>query len=282
MRIALVSCVNLPEPDLDEAPSMAALARAGHRAEAPGWDDPGVDWAGYDMAVLRATWNYPFKCAEFLAWIDRVSAATTLVNSAEVVRWNADKRYLLELEAKGVTIVPTHAVERGAGCDVGTVARERAWPSVVVKPRIGAGSWRTRRFGPDEFAEASAFARTIGADGDVLVQEARAEFDEPGERSIVCIGGEPTHAIVKQPRFDEQDESVALDEPASSEERALISKLLAMVPEPVLYARVDVIPTAQGPMLSELELIEPSLFFPQCPAALETFVRAVEQWGGPQ
>ncbi len=281
MRIALVSCLNLPEPDLDEAPTLGALMRAGHDGEAPGWDDPGVDWADYDMAVLRATWNYTFQYAAFLAWIDSVSTMTTLVNPAEVVRWNADKRYLLELEAKGVTIVPTHAVERGAGCDVTGLAAERDWSSVVVKPRIGAGSWRTRRFGAEAFGEASAFVRTIGADGDVLVQEARPEFDQPGERSIVCIGGEPTHAIVKQPRFDEQDESVVLGAPASSEERALISKLLAMVPGRVLYARVDVIPTVHGPMLSELELIEPSLFFPHFPAALETFVRALEQWGDP-
>ncbi len=275
MRIALVSCKDLPEPDFDEAPSLAALRSAGHDASAPGWDDPDIDWASYDLAILRATWNYPFAYPEFLAWLDRVEPATRLMNPAKVVRWNADKRYLLELADRGVLIVPTHHVEQHHECDVAELTNDRGWDSVVAKPVIGAGSWRTRMFTHDQIAQATEFVRTISADGGVLVQEARDEFNHPGERSIVCIDSEPTHAIVKRPRFADGDEAVVLGPPASDEERRLIERLLAMIPGNVLYARIDVIPTADGPMLSELELIEPSLFFPHHPPALDRLVAAV-------
>lgn len=275
MNIALVSCKNLPEPDFDEAPSLAALRAAGHEASAPGWDDPEIDWASFDLAILRATWNYPFVYPEFLAWLDRAQSLTRLLNPAEVVHWNADKRYLLELADRGILIVPTHLVDQHHPCDVADLARARGWDSVVVKPVIGAGSWRTRRFEAGRFTQATEFVRTLANDGGVLVQQARDEFNDPGERSIVWIAGEPTHAVVKRPRFDEDDETVVLGQPASHEERGLIDRLLSMIPGEVLYARLDVITSADGPMLSELELIEPSLFFPHAPHALDRLVEAV-------
>ncbi len=280
MRVALATCLELPDPDIDMAPTLRALTQAGHDAAAPAWDDDAVRWDRFDVVLLRSPWNYVWACEAFMAWVDRVSRMTRVLNSSALVRWNIHKRYLLELEAAGVLIVPTAVCDRGVAIDVRSIAESRGWEAVVVKPAIGAGSWRTRRFVRSDFDAAGAFATSIADDGDVLVQELRSEFESPGERAIVCIEGEPTHVAVKRPRYADDEEQVTLGTPATVEERALIDRVLGALPERTLYARVDVIPTDRGPMLSELEVIEPSLFFPLCEASLERFVKAVEAWGG--
>lgn len=275
MRIALASCLELPEPDPDQAPTLEALARAGHEAMPVAWDDPRADWGSFDLCLLRATWNYARHVEAFEAWLERVSNQTRLWNPAGVAKANLHKRYLLDLEARGISIVPTTIVHRGHACDVQGLADQRGWREVVVKPAIGAGSWRTMRFEPEVFAAASAFVREIGAHGDVLVQEARPEFAEPGERALVWIDGELTHSVVKRPRYAGQHESVLPGGSVTDEQRDFVDQALKLVHEPLLYARIDVIPTRGGFLLNELEMIEPSLFFNQGPAGLARFVDAI-------
>src|SRR5262245_65612149 len=106
MRCALVTCLKIPEPDPDEVLLMAALRVAGIEAALASWDDPRVDWRSFDLAVVRSTWNYHQHLDAFLAWIDRAAASTRLCNPAHVMRWNAHKGYLLELEARGLPIAP--------------------------------------------------------------------------------------------------------------------------------------------------------------------------------
>jgi O-ureido-D-serine cyclo-ligase len=55
--------------------------------------------------------------------------------------------------------------------------------------------------------------------------------------------------------------------------------LKALAPkEPLLYARVDLIRAADGsPRLLELELTEPSLFFPYAEGSVERFVAALQR-----
>lgn len=108
-RIALVTCRPGPEVSVDrDLPVLVrALREAGAEAESVYWDDERADWGGYDLAVLRSTWDYSWRAAEFLAWAERCGKATRLANPAEVVRWNADKRYLGDLAEAGVPVVPT-------------------------------------------------------------------------------------------------------------------------------------------------------------------------------
>lgn len=275
MRIALVRCVSLPEADPDEVPTAQALREAGHIVEVPGWDDPTVDWGLFDVCILRATWNYARQVRAFEDWLTGVEGQTRLWNPASVVRENLHKRYLLEFEAKGVPVIPTVLVPMGQACDLAAVVHERGWAEVVVKPAISAGSWRTKKFASDQLEQAQQFADEIGRDGDLLLQEMRIEFAEPGERSLIWIDGEVTHSIIKRPRFAGEEESVTPGGPITPEQNEFVDRVLECATKPLLYARVDVIPTRQGLMLSELELIEPSLFFEHGPKGLDRFVRAV-------
>jgi len=266
----------LPDPDPDEAPLLSALRAAGFSAETLAWDDPRSDFANAQATLLRATWNYPERPADFLAWIERTAASTRLFNGAEVVRWNAHKRYLLELEEKGIPIVPTRLVKKGETTPLAEIARTRRWVDVVVKPAIGAGSRGTLRATEGGMDRDDAHLRILVDRGDALVQPYMASVEEYGERAVVWIDGELTHAVRKARRFMWDRERVSQAVPIAPDEADLALRAIAAAPGPLLYARVDVVRDIHGdPRLMELELIEPSLFFAQCADALDRFVRGL-------
>ena len=276
LDVALATCLELPEPDADLAPLLAALLAVGLRAEALAWDDRRAEFTSARMTLLRSTWNYPEHPAEFLAWVERTGARGTLWNPAATVRWNAHKSYLLDLSARGVPVVPTHVVRRGEAVSLADVLRGRGWQDVVVKPAVSAGSRGTLRVRPGEEAHGEAHVRALAATEDVLVQPYVRSVEGHGERAIVTIDGEPTHAVRKSPRFMGDAEVVSEAVPIEPDEAALARRALAAAPGPLLYGRVDLARGDDGtPRLMELELIEPSLFFRQSPAALDRLVSSV-------
>ncbi len=266
MKIALVTCVALPEPDHDEPLLRDALTQAGADVAMLAWDDPSADPSAFDLCVLRSSWNYHLDPDAFLGWIDRTAAVTRLVNGRDVVRWNAHKRYLRRLG--DVPTVPTEWIDRHGAVDVAAVARARGWDEVVVKPAISAGSYRTRRFGAGD-PEAQRFAAALAAERDVMLQPYLPGFAH--ERALVWIDGALTHAVIKSPRFDDQDEAVSAAQPIDDAARAIAERALAEAPGPLDYARIDVVPDGDALLVSELELIEPSLFLAQHPPALARF-----------
>ena len=280
MDVALASCAELPEPDLDEAPLRQALDAAGLAAGVLAWDDPAADWAAARLTVLRATWNYPRRPRAFLDWLAATARLTEVWNRPAAVGWNLHKGYLLELERGGVPVAPTELVPRGSDRALSEVMAARGWPEVVVKPAVSAASYRTVRIAADRRERGEAHLRALVADGDALVQAYLPSVEGYGERALVWIDGELTHAVRKSPRFDDDDESVSPALPISPAEaelaRAAVARAGEAIGEPPMYARVDVAPDAAGrPLLMELELIEPSLFFPQSPRALDAFVAAI-------
>lgn len=270
LRVA--TCVQLPEPDPDEAPLAVALAAGGFAAALVGWDDPTADWDAPIPTILRSTWNYPLAIDAFAAWLDRVAAAAPLLNPADVVRGNLHKRYLLELAARGVPVVPTTVVERGEVYDVATIASP-----LVIKPAVGAGSIGTRKFARGT-PEAAAHLAALTTEGAALIQPFVASVDDYGERSLVWIDGELSHAVRKNPRFLGDAESVTGPFPIADDERALAAAALAPIAERILYGRVDIARDAAGqPMVMELELVEPSLFFTRQPGSAERYVAALRR-----
>jgi hypothetical protein len=175
-----------------------------------------------------------------------------------------------------VPIVPTAFLERGESADLAGVLAERGWEEVVVKPSVSAASFRTRRFAVAELEAAQAFLDLLLGERDVMVQRYMPGVEDPGERALVWIDGALTHAIQKRARFAEEAEEVSDALPISDAERALAERALGCVEEELLYARIDVVPGDAGEvMLSELELIEPSLFLKQSPEALARLVAAI-------
>jgi O-ureido-D-serine cyclo-ligase len=284
--LALITAAAARSLDEDLPPLCAALSARGIDHEVVDWDDPVVDWRRYRAAILRSTWDYIDRFDEFNAWIDRIQSLTRLLNPPDVVRWNTHKGYLLELSARGVPIVPTTLIRVGEAIALPTAGE------LVVKPAVGAGSRGARRFRND-LPGATAHAQALLAEGrDVLLQPYLARVDQAGETALLYFGGNYSHAIRKGPLLaPNADATAALFAPEQivarepgDDERALADQVLAALPfaEPLLYARVDLLRSEDGaPVLLELELTEPSLFFAYAPGSVERYVETLLAMLGP-
>lgn len=276
MQLRIATCRPLPEPDVDEDLLLSALRARGVEARMAAWNDPLERWDERAPTLVRSTWDYVHDLPAFLAWAERAERAGPLWNPLAHVRRNVHKSYLFELEARGVPVAPTELVRRGTRIDLARVLARRGWGDVVVKPAVGAGSFATARVRADELARGERAFAALVAERDVLVQPYLASVDGHGERALVWIDGEFTHAVRKSPRFSGEDESVSEAVAIEADERALASGVLAPFAADLVYARVDVARDERGaPLVMELELVEPSLFLQQHPPALERLVGAV-------
>jgi len=231
------------------------------------WSDPAFDWSSTRSAVLRSTWDYFHRFAEFRAWLQRVRGATRLINDAALIDWNLDKHYLADLARGGVNVVSTHYVERGCPDTLASVMAQQGWGEVVFKPVVSGAARLTYRTDADACKEMQAvFARCVAEEA-MLIQPFQPDVLENGELSLVVIGGRCTHAVRKRARpgdFRVQDDHGGTVHPhaTNAEEVAFAESAVACCPAPPAYARVDAVRDAAGRLcVMELELIEPELFF---------------------
>lgn len=275
-RVALVTGSRMSGLDPDEPLLLAALAERGVDARMIAWDDPATPVVPGEVVVIRSTWDYVPRREAFLAWAKRTAAIADLHNPAGVVVQNTDKAYLLGLVARGWPVIPTVIVRVG---QLGVVMDDCGWDDVIVKPRIGAASFATRRFRRDALAEGERFFAAALAEREMLVQPYAPEVDASGERALVWIDGALTHAVRKARRLTGDEESVSDAIAIADDERALAESLLGG--SGLLYARLDVVRDDEGrPRIMELELVEPSLFLAQSPAALARFADAIAARAG--
>ncbi|MFI6372367.1 RimK family alpha-L-glutamate ligase [Streptomyces sp. NPDC050546] len=284
-RIALVTYDPGGEVSKDQdLPVLAeALREAGAEAAVVHWDDPEVDWAGFGLVVIRSTWDYSWRAEEFTAWAERCAKVTRLANPVDVVRWNADKRYLGLLAEAGVPAVPTRYFAPGDPVDLPT------GHEYVVKPTSGAGARYAARYPAGERDAALRQVERMHAEGfTVMLQPYLASIDTHGERALQFFGGRLLHAsrkgAVLAPGTPYDADKIAHPdlqawEPTSAE-LAVAERALAVVPLPddqeLLYARVDLVTGPDGePCVMELELIEPNLFLWLHPDSLPRVVEAV-------
>ncbi len=280
MRIALVTYRRLPDLDPDDRPLAAVLAGRGHQVAAAIWDDPAVDWASVDIAMLRSPWDYLHRRSEFLHWAARTAAATRLLNPLDLVRWNSHKSYLVELRRRGAPVIPTEIVPAGSSMDVRARMAGNGWPRAVLKPAVSADAYGTILVDEGGMAAAQAHADGLLGERDVMIQPYFASVEEPGERCLVHIDGRFSHAIRKRSHFrggrHVGPEGVAVE--AADDEREAAAHVLRLAgAEEALYARVDLARDDDGrPCLMELELVEPTLFFTGAPEAAERMADALE------
>ncbi|QIJ62419.1 hypothetical protein [Streptomyces sp. JB150] len=284
-RIALVTCRPGPEVAVDkDLPRLeGALREAGADARTVVWDDTAVDWSAFDLALIRSTWDYSWRAAEFLEWTRKCQAVTRLANPAEVVRWNADKRYLGDLAAAGVPTVPTRYLAPG---DPVTDLPDSH--DYVVKPTSGAGARFAARYTPGERETALRHLERMHAEGfTAMLQPYMPAVDVSGERALQFFGGRLLHAsrkgavLAPGTPFDARKVAHPRLEPwtPAPTELAVAERALAAVPVPaadLLYARVDLVDGEDGrPVVMELELVEPNLFLSLHPGSVAGVVEAV-------
>jgi glutathione synthase/RimK-type ligase-like ATP-grasp enzyme len=280
--IALATCARLPDLAADDRPLVGELGELGIEAYPAVWDDPHMDWSAFDAVVIRSCWDYHLALDPFLAWVDGLTAARVPVwNPPHVIRWNADKRYLRDLQAWGIHIPETVFLNRHEAASPERILEAYGPRDVVVKPTISATAHRTARFNATETASVGALLAEILPDTGALVQQYLPEVAEDGEWSLIFFGGQFSHAVLKRPRsgdFRVQNEfggcSELAEPPASLVDAA--ARLVRIDPRmDTLYARVDCVDLAGELCLMELELIEPSLFLESSPGAARRFARAI-------
>ena len=287
-RVGLLTCAELPSGDPDDAHLVLALERVGAQPRWVVWNatDPTRLHEQLDLLLIRSPWDYTDHQPRFLRWLADVSVPVH--NPVDLVRWNSDKRYLLDLQARGVPTVTTLIVD----------APDQEWQApedfaeFVVKPVVGGGSRGARRFTVEGIAIARDHARSLIAAGNAaMVQPYLPSVDAGSETALIHVDGVFSHAITKGPMLSRGgerrmvqglyfEEEIAARK-ASDRQRQVALAAIAAIPTSMLasvplYARVDVIDDVDGnPIVLELELVEPSLFFTFAPGSADVFVEAL-------
>lgn len=260
--LALVTCDAARDVDTD----LPLLQRELPAASIVSWDDASVDWSSFRRVVIRSTWDYHRRRADFLAWASNASEVAELWNPLELIEWNTDKRYLEQLRGWGVRIVPSVFLADAAAID--RFASDGGFEGdLVVKPTVGASAAGVLAVGGDETAAVEHANALLAADLIPMVQPYVAGVEDRGETGLVYLGGAFSHAFRRRVVLRQSaglDGDVLGDEHsvrrvATPEERALGDAVMGRLPA-TAYARIDLLPTATGPAVLEVELTEPSLF----------------------
>jgi glutathione synthase/RimK-type ligase-like ATP-grasp enzyme len=281
-RVAFLTMDDLGDYVADDHLAVAPLAALGWEVDAVSWRAR-VDWTRWAAVVIRSPWDYPDQADAFLRALEGIGrAGVPLANPLDVVRANVHKSYLPALAARGVAIPRTEVVARLDADALGAFVRSSGADGVVVKPTVGGGGKDTVRVLEGEPRGAAAALRAL-AGREALLQEFVPAVLTEGELSLVYLNGAFSHAVRKVPAVGEfrcQEEhggvvTAARPDPASLR---VGDFALATLAEPPLYARVDVVDDGRGPLLMELELIEPSLYLRTDPGAPARFAAAVDRW----
>lgn len=286
MHLAFITSRSQPGLTADDLLAAAALRARACSVTAVPWDEPGVDWAAFDVVVLRSCWDYHLRLREFEAWLDGLERRRCpVVNHPSLVRWNSHKRYLGELSRAGSAVVPTVLLCQGAGASLADLACGFKAATLVIKPAVSASAHATWLAAPTSRADIARFEAALES-ADLLVQPFLKEIAERGEWSLVFFAGRLHHAVLKRPALGEWrvHQGLGGTAVAAAPPRKVIAaayRAVEAAPRLPVYARADLIEVGRRPLVSELELIEPELFLSLAPGAAMRFAAVlVAEHGG--
>ncbi|GAB4233153.1 MAG: hypothetical protein Tsb0034_06250 [Ekhidna sp.] len=268
---------------LEDRLVVEALEKQGLKATKKAWSDPDFDWKQTKAVIFRTTWDYAERFTEFSDWLMKVSLETRLINPYEMIVWNLDKHYLRDLEDKGVNIVETYFIEPKDKRSLKELHEELGWEKTVLKPAVSASAKDTFRLNPSNILDHESRYRELISNESMMLQPFIESIVERGELSLMVMGGNYTHAVLKVAKpgdFRVQDDfggTVHAYEPTREEKDLAIAAVKACDTMP-LYARVDIVTDNNGkPAVGELELVEPELWFRRNEAAADLLAKEVKK-----
>lgn len=278
--ILCATCESIPHLTEDDQALLAPLEVRGIEGRAAVWSDSSVDWSAADGVLIRSCWDYHLRIEEFLSWIAQLERAGVRVwNPPSMLRWNANKNYLRDLERKGIPVVPTLWPEGSFLLWEQMV--EMGWQKAVVKPRVSATAYRTQLVTAETTDHGQDLIEDLARGPGAMVQEFMAEVRSRGEWSLIFFSGRYSHAVIKRPKsgdfrvqhdFGGSEESTEPPRPVIE----AASRAVAAVEAVPLYARVDGVERNGRFLLMELELLEPALFLKLGTGAAERFAQAIK------
>ncbi len=230
------------------------------------------------MIVIRTPWDYFLRIDEFSNWLSSLRNIKTPVwNSLDVIEKNIHKFYLKDIEAAGLSIIPTVFVNKNSNTDLNHVLNEKKWDKAVIKPAVSGNAYKTSIVSMNEPGIQSKLDELL-YDNDVLIQKFIEEI-QSGEWSLLFFNKKYSHSALKVPKngeFRVQSEYggkyLYKEAPVKLIEQA--QKIVDSIKDELLYARVDGIDINGTLHLMELELIEPDLFL-DSGKAQKNFVKAL-------
>ena len=252
---------------LEDQLVLDALSHCGLKCKKVSWSDPNFNWRETSYALFRTTWDYAERFTAFSDWLLKVSTLTKLINPYDLLVWNLDKHYLQDLNRRGVNVIETYFIEFGDQRSLKEIHDELGWERTVLKPAISAAAKDTFELHSNDLSTHEDHFKSLIKNEAMMLQPFQESVVDRGELSLMVIGGAYTHAVLKIAKpgdFRVQDDfggTVHPYEPTKEEVELAISSVKACDPEP-LYARVDIVnDNAGNPAISELELVEPELWF---------------------
>lgn len=245
------------------------------------WADPAFDWTSAKLLLFRSTWDYFDRLDEFRKWLKEVSAKTLLINTPDIIWWNMDKKYLGELHKKGVRIIPTQFIEKGAAITLSDLHSKAGWQETVLKPTVGGGGRYTYRLNKAHLTVHEKKFQTLIAEEDFMLQPFQQSILNKGEWSLMFFNDTYSHAVLKKARqgdFRVQDDFGGTVHPYEASQKEINFALQAInaCPTKPIYARVDMVQDNEEELaISELELIEPELWFRLKPEAADLLASEV-------
>ncbi len=261
-----------------------ALEQKGFKVTRTCWDDDKFDWTKTRFALFRATWDYFHRFAEFQLWLKKRAQQIEFINPYAVIQWNMNKKYLGILQQRGVNIPPTQFFEQGERASLNKLLKQTGWNKAILKPAIGGGARHTHLFNEHNVDHYQDIFQRLVSTEPMLVQEFQENIESKGEVSFMVFGGQYSHAVLKKAKagdFRIQDDfgGTIHSYTASQEERIFVEHAIAQCDQSPVYARVDVMWDNHNRLcLSELEMIEPELWFRKNEQAAQAMANAVSAY----
>jgi glutathione synthase/RimK-type ligase-like ATP-grasp enzyme len=244
-----------------------ALERKGLKAHRTYWDNPDFDWTRTRYAIFRTTWDYFDRIEEFMPWLEKTAELTQFINPISLLKWNMDKHYLRDLQQNGIEIPDTIFIEKGEKRALSEISKDKIWTEFILKPAISGAARHTYRFSKEEIGKYETIFTSLIANESMLLQEFQKNILTKGEIALMLFGGRFSHAVLKLAKagdFRVQDDfgGTVHDYTPTEQEIALAEKVITSISPLPAYARVDIFwDNHDKAVLSELELIEPELWF---------------------
>ena len=240
----------------------------GWDAEEISWRNEKANWSDYDAVIVRSTWDYQKDYKKFLEVLEKIKdSAAHLENDLDLMKWNMNKKYLADLEQKGIRIVDTNYKLRFDMEEIKNYFEIFRADEIIIKPNISANADNTYRLTREKLKGLQQELEKVFMEREFMVQPFMNSIVDEGEYSLFFFNGSFSHCVLKKPKendFRVQEEhggkfrSVV---PAETQ-KAIGKKIVESLSTIPLYARTDLVRTPDNDFaLMELEVIEPSLYF---------------------
>lgn len=280
-RCAFLTTKNLEDFFIYDDLVKPHLAALGWQVDDVSWHDNNINYAQYNMVIVRSTWDYQAYASEFMHTLERInSAGTQLENPLALMQWNVSKAYLRDLENQGVAILPTLWFETFNSKEILAAFKHFSVTEIIIKPLVSANADFTYRLTEEDFLFQQQSIKSELGNRSIMVQAFEKSILEQGEYSLFYFDGQYSHTINKRPasgdfRVQEEHGGQLFTVAPSQGMLELAERTLAALPHNALYARVDMLETAKGFAIIEVELIEPSLYFNMDEESPKRFAQAI-------